>query len=399
MSQLLKETIPDIPIIWGGPQVTIDPKHSADLTCVDLVITHQGEAMLRSVIEEISRGAFKRPATTEMKIMRGRMPDSLDSLAWPARHLVDLSKYGRKSTVMDIWPTDTISSSRGCPFACTFCSSKIVWERRYHKRSPKSVVDEMERLIQDYGSRGFYFREDNFTVDKAHVRGICDEILSRKMKIRWECESRVDTLSKEDLVLMKRAGCSGLWCGVESGSQRTLDAAKKGYKPEQVLKFYSWCRELRIPAGASFMLGFPGETPGDLTATYELARKLPCAWTRFGAYIGFPGSELYERTLKEGLYDARWDDILIARNEYFSASQLHALEAAMNGEAKPAPLTLARKMKIALTRPERVFEAAANKISAWRSNSGRAGFSRAQRGETPENFYDLLKRFTGGSRS
>jgi radical SAM superfamily enzyme YgiQ (UPF0313 family) len=214
VSRLVKKARPNTPIIWGGPQVTINPKSSADLDYVDLIITHQGEIALRSVLEEISRGDFRKPASFEKKIMRGRMPESLDELPLPARHLVDLSKYGRRSTVMDVWPTDTVNSSRGCPFACTFCSSKIVWERRYHKRNPKNVVDEMGLLINDYGSRGFYFREDNFTVDRAHIRGICDEILRRKLKIRWECESRIDTISKEDLALMKGRvvqACGAAW--------------------------------------------------------------------------------------------------------------------------------------------------------------------------------------------
>jgi radical SAM superfamily enzyme YgiQ (UPF0313 family) len=183
---------------------------------------------------------------------------------------------------------------------------------------------------------------------------------------------------------------------VESGSQKTLDAIKKGYKVEQVVKFYSWCQELQIPAGAAFMLGFPGETPRDVADTFEFAQKLPCAWTRFGAYVGFPGSELYEKILQAGLYDARWDDILIARNEYFSASQLYELESAMNRKAKMPQRTLAKKIKIAVTRPERVFEAVAEKINSRRARSRRAKFPHGKPAKPPADFYDLLKRFSDG---
>jgi len=333
VARLFKEDNPDIPVIFGGPHATIFPMKQALLNFVDIVITHQAEISLRDIAEQIRSGSFSPPREPHKKIIKGVPPNSLDDLALPARHLIDMNKYRRASYVLDVTPTDFICSSRGCPFQCAFCSSKFFWERKYFRRSAKLVVDEIEMLIEKYETKGIYFREDNFTVSRKHVISICEEIIKRNIKFKWECESRVDTISKDDLALMKKAGCAGIWCGVESGSQKILDSIMKGYKVEQVRDFFNWCQELEIPVAACFMLGLPGETAQDILETYELAVNLPAKWVQFATYIGFPKSEIYDKILKNSLWEACWEDVFITRNEHFTSSQLYSLEFAMNRDA------------------------------------------------------------------
>ena len=332
VARLFKEESSNVPVIFGGPHATIMPTEQAILDFVDIVITHQGEISLREIAEQIRHGSYFPVGDPKKKIVRGKTPLSLDDLAFPARHLVDINKYNRKSLAMDITPTDYMCSSRGCPFQCAFCSSKIFWERKYYTRKPSSIVDEIETLMGKYGSKGIYFREDNFTIRK-HNLGVCKEMIRRKLDIKWECESRVDTVSKEDLAIMKEAGCAGIWCGVESGSQRILDSIKKGYKIKQVQNFFDWCRDVDISTFACFMLGFPGENKEDILETYELAINLPVKRVQFATYVGFPRSEIYDEILKNSLWEARWEDILITRNEKFTTKQLYTMEAVMNRDA------------------------------------------------------------------
>ena len=333
VARLFKHQCPDIPLVLGGPHATILPMEFAMLDFVDVVITHQGELSLKNIAIQVKNGEFKPTVNPAQKVIRGVPPESLDDLQLPARHLIDLNKYKRLSYVMDITPTDYVCSSRGCPFKCAFCSSKTFWEQRYFKRTPRFVVDEIEKLIEDYGSQGIYFREDNFTVSRKHVQDVCKEIIARNLKIKWECESRVDTLKKEDLELMKEAGCSGIWCGVESGSQKILDAIMKGYNIEQVRRFFNWCKEIDLPVAACFMIGFPHETAQDIISTYELSLSLSAKWVQFATYVGFPKSEVYEEILRSSLWEARWEDVFISRNENFTTSQLYALEFSMNRDA------------------------------------------------------------------
>lgn len=329
-----KNICPQIPVVVGGPHVTLLPEKFIELPYVDYLVKGEGEISLCELAENVKAGANSPGKSPEDKLIIGRHASSLDSLPFPARHLVDLNRYRTKSYVMDIEPIHFVCSSRGCPFGCTFCSSKGVWGRHYYRRDPEKVVDEIEFLMNDYGAKGIYFREDNFTVDKNHVLGICSEIRKRGLEIAWECESRVDSLDKPTLAVMKAAGCAGIWSGVESGSQRILDNVCKGITVDQIYRFFGWCRELGISSGACFMLGFPGETAEDMRATFDLAISLPVKWASFATYFGFPRSELYEEIINKSLYEATWEDIYITRNEYFSSSQLYALEAAMNRDAK-----------------------------------------------------------------
>ncbi len=330
----LKELAPSTVIVYGGPHATIMPQKQADKNHVDLVITHQGEITLTRIAREIRDCGFSPFKKNTEKIYRGEAVTNLDALPFPARHLIDISKYRRRSYVLEIEPVDFLCSSRGCPFNCTFCSSKTVWDRRYYLRSAKSVVDEIEHLISNYGSQGIYFREDNFTVSSEHVLTICAEIKRRGIVIPWECESRVDTIDKKVLEKMREAGCRAIWCGVESGSQRILDKLKKGYSLEQVGSFCESCKDVGIDVGACFMLGFPSETIYDIEKTYNFAISLPVKWVLFATYVGFPGSQLFDEIRERNLWDASWEDILIARNEYFSSSELYELESAMNRDAR-----------------------------------------------------------------
>lgn len=334
IAEAFKRECPQVPVVVGGPHVTLLPEAFIALPFVDYVVKGEGELSLCAIAENVRCGIIPPLDGPRDKLIIGKHAPSLDSLPFPARHLVDLTRYRTKSCVMDVQPTYVVCTSRGCPFGCTFCSSKKVWGRHYYRRSPQNVVDEIELLMKNYGARGIYFREDNFTVDRKHVLEICSEIKKRQLDISWECESRIDTIDRQTLAIMRDAGCAGLWSGVESGSQRILDKVCKGIQVDQVPRFFGWCKELGISAGACFMLGFPGEELDDIRATYELAISLPIKWASFATYFGFPGSELYDEIIERNLYEATWEDIYISRNENFSSAQLYSLEAAMNRDAR-----------------------------------------------------------------
>ena len=370
----IKQLSPETVVVYGGPHATLLPQKQAEKDFVDIVVTHQGEITFRKIAENVVNGKFSVETDPLKKIIEGEKVDDLDKLSFPARHLVDINHYKRKSYVLDIEPVDFLCSSRGCPYDCTFCSSKTFWNRKYFKRSASNVVDEIELLVKKYNSKGIYFREDNFSVDRKHVIDICNEIIKRKLKIKWECESRVDTVDYETLKIMKKAGCEAIWCGIESGSQRILDYICKGYTKDQIIQFCKWCVKLKIDVGSCFIIGFPSEKEEDIIETFEFAKSLPVRWRSFVSYVGFPGSKIYDEIVEKKLWTDSWEDVLVARNEAFSAEELHRLEKAMNRDANKASIFSLRRYfrKVFFRREEIGFYPLIKKI-------------RIEKGQDPEN--------------
>jgi len=335
----LKEERSDIVTILGGSHPTIFPETTASDPHVDYVVQGEGENVLKELLGAVDkrrdtrqiRGLCFRDAQSNVENTgRGDRITALDDLPFSARHLVDMNEYCRRGSFLQIYPTDVISSSRGCPFRCSFCGCLSCWGPRYMTRSPQSVVDEIEMLQRMYGTRGIYFREGTFTGKPSRVVDLCLEILRRKVHVYWECVSRVDALTKETVSLMRRAGCRAIWCGVESGNQQTLDRLNKGTTLAQAQQAYQWMRAAGIRGGASFMIGIPGETRANIMETLRFARRLRVDSASFQAYVALPGSELYAWVLREGMYAHKLGDICLVQTPSLTHAEVAALERIVN---------------------------------------------------------------------
>lgn len=339
-AKLIKAELPSCLIVFGGPQATIDPYGTVDKPGVDCVIRGEGEWVFTQLLEayagnketiaELPGILFKQP---NGKVIESNLPKELHKLSElpsPARHLIDIKRYERVGAGLLMVPVDILATSRGCSFRCAFCSSAEYWNRKYRTRPPEDVVDEMEFMAGEYGTKGFYFREDNFTLNKKHVLGICNEIKRRGLNFIWECESRVDTLNREVMARMIEAGCRFIWCGVESGSQRILDFLCKGITVEQIRNFYSTAHELGFRTGAGFMIGVPGETEEDIQKSVQLAKEIDADYTGFLSYIAFPGSPLYKKVRKEELFSLTWESICFVESEHLSRKRILELEIELN---------------------------------------------------------------------
>lgn len=317
----LKKMSPKIPIIFGGPHATLYYSEIIKQPFIDIVVRGEGEYTLLELVKTLSlnknlknvRGITFKNNNKIIHNPERPFIKNLDELPFPARDLVNLNQYLREKTnYIDTEPVDFISSSRGCPFGCAFCSSKIIWKKNYRCRSAKNVVDEIEFMIENYGTKGLYFREDNFTIIKKRVIDLCNEIKKRKLNIKWQCESRVDLISKDLIEEMKSAGCQGIWFGIESGSQKILDYLKKGTALKQAEKTIKLCEQYGIKVGASFMIGLPNETKEDIKKSFDFAKKLNADTTWFNQFTGIPKSEIYDEIKMNGNYKYEWEKLLIA---------------------------------------------------------------------------------------
>jgi len=255
----------------------------------------------------------------------------LDSLPFPARHLADNDLYrmpdnGRKMGMVLL--------SKGCPRNCIFCLVPIVNNRQVRMRGTDSVVRELAECVSRHGIRDFWFRADNFSVDRGWVLELCAKIKDSGLALRWATNSRVDSLDEEVASAMKSAGCFAVGLGVESGSEETLSRIKKGITRQQARRAVSLCRAAGLKVYLFFILGFPWENAGHIRETVDFARDLKADVVNFSFAVPFPGTELAELSLKSGAlkpyhgYSRGNYGVPIAGTLYLGKDELVAMERA-----------------------------------------------------------------------
>jgi radical SAM superfamily enzyme YgiQ (UPF0313 family) len=269
----------------------------------------------------------------------------IDQIPFPARHLLPMHLYDRTIEFLRVKPIDIMSITRGCPYKCAYCDIEKLWGRTCRNFSPSRVVEEIEHLVNKYGSKGIYFISDNFTIRKRETIEICELIKKEKLDIEWVCDTRVDLVSRDLLRKMKDAGCKTIWFGVESGSPRILERINKGVTLEQTEHAFKLCREEGIQIACSFILGIPGETVKDMEASLKFAKRLDPDWCGFNIYIAYPGSILYEEILRNHLYD-RVDDFLVyVKTEGFNYESLLKIQRQFHKEFNRSPKRILRKIR------------------------------------------------------
>lgn len=293
-----KRSLPESITVMGGPHVSF----CADETLfahpeLDMVALGEGEETLVEIARE---AAGKRKWSTisglvyrqgDGVISTGKRPRYIDvnTLELPARHLLALGRY--RALGMPI----TMTTSRGCPHACIFCVGRKMVGAKVRYRDPVKVVDEMA-ILAGYGFCQINVADDLFTADPRHCLAVCDEILDRKLMVKWTSFARVDTVSRQVLERMKAAGCQAVSFGIESGNPGILKRIRKGITLDQVMEAVDLCNEAGILPHGSFILGLPGETPETLKETLAFGEVLKKKGVSYGFHLlaPFPGTRVRE---------------------------------------------------------------------------------------------------------
>ncbi|MFH1327357.1 MAG: radical SAM protein, partial [Candidatus Bathyarchaeota archaeon] len=208
----------------------------------------------------------------------------------------------------------TIFTSRGCPFNCTYCSSSLLFGKKFRARSPKNIVDEIEQFCNTYKSKDIEILDDLFIMDKKRTVAICQEITDRKLDLRWVCSARVDIITKELTETLKKAGCTMIYFGIESGCQRVLNLMRKGTKVQQAAQAIKWAKEVGVESLGSYVIGIPGETVEDMEQTIKFAKELDTGYTQFAIATPYPGTELYRVAKEQGLLlTENWSDYTVVK--------------------------------------------------------------------------------------
>ena len=216
----------------------------------------------------------------------------LSTLPLPNREGIAIEKY------LDSWKTHhgkssmTISTQRGCPYTCKWCST-AVYGQSYRRRPAKLVVEEMGMLQKNYKPDSIWFVDDVFTVSHKWIKEFHEETQKQNIKIPFECITRAERLNSEILQLLKEAGCYRIWIGAESGSQKIIDAMDRRVEVDVVKKAIQDTNALGMETGTFIMVGYPGETMEDIKITTKYLKDAdPTHFTITKAYP-IKGTSLY----------------------------------------------------------------------------------------------------------
>ena len=313
----LKEELEDTFIVLIGPHPTCF--HKEILTengFIDAIVRGEFDYTIRDLsLTLLKEGELKGVKGVSYRDNKGvhvnedrPLIKDLDALPFPARDMVKSDSY--REAVFTGEKCTTMVSSRGCPYRCVFCLwPRIMYGRRFRARSAENVVDEVEHVVEKYRVDEIYFDDDCLTLDKKRLMKICEEIRERGIDVKWMCQSRVDNVDEELLSEMKRAGCHYVKYGVESGSQKMLDAMKKGMMLEDARRAFKLTRKVGIKTQAFFLLGLPWDTHKTIRKTIEFAKELKPDSAQFAVVVPHPGTELYDICTEKGWlkYDS-WED-------------------------------------------------------------------------------------------
>jgi len=299
----VKKINPEIKIVMGNIHPTVLPEETLKDPNVDLVVRGEGEFTFLEYLQAVANG--------------GKI-DKIDGISYRLngsyQHTIN-RKYERDLDVFppvnwklltdfnDSYTIEWILTSRGCPYKCVFCSARSVSGFRYRFNSPQRVIHEVENIVENYGAKFFSFADDNFVVRKERTRQICQLLIERgyNKETRWLCQTRADAVDEPLLELMREAGCEYISFGIETGTQRLLDLIRKSVKIETIEKAVNMAHRAGIKTRGSFMLGLPTETREDSLATIDFALRLPLDIAKFNLAVPYPGTELLNMAIAEGL--------------------------------------------------------------------------------------------------
>lgn len=319
------KTMTGASIVFGGPHPTIIPEDVLKNEFIDFVIIGEGEETFLKICQNFYNKEFngidglcykdigKNGEDRKIIIQpKNTFIKDLDSIPFPARHLLQLDKY----SLIDDYGSKmaTIMSSRGCPYGCTYCY-KGIFGRTYRQRSPENIVEEIKYCINRFGYRSFYFIDDLFTLNVENVEGLTSAIKKEGLNIRWQCLARVNNAKLSVFKHMKESGCYKVHFGIESGDQNILNKVKKGITLDQTRNAIRICKEAGIRTKGYFMIGMPGDTIETMQNTLNFAIELEMDDIMFSVTTPFPGTELWNtidkskiRSLSDAFYYHEYDD-------------------------------------------------------------------------------------------
>ena len=294
-----------IPVIWGGAAASVIPELILQENVADYVIIGEGEYTFREIIEIYEKGrsaetvlgiAYRRAGT----YCRNEDRPFIDLSLLPQLdfELIDVEKYlipyenSKKFTYL--------YSSKGCPCRCAFCNNACFHKSTHRKKPNEIVIKEIKYLIDNYGLDGVSFSDELWVTKRSDMLDFCRRVKENDLHFYWYIMTRIGVFDKEDFELMYECGCRGVLFGIETGSESMLKKIHKSINCEQIVPYFESIKEVPINYSASFIVGFPSETPQEVKETVQLILSLDCVMIQVYHFTPFPGTESYLELVAQG---------------------------------------------------------------------------------------------------
>ena len=310
--KITEKVCPNCITVLGGPHIPLFPCETVEFAEVDYAINGDGEYAFKKLLDVLEKKLPKDMLEDELKKIEGivfqtsggkfysngyaRVKD-IDSLPFPDRSFLKKELYfcilGKKRLMT------TIMSSRGCPFQCTFCNTP---DKLYRYRSPQNVVDEME-YVTKMGIEEVFFFDDLFNITAERAIAVCDEILKRKINVKWAFRGRVTGITEEFLKMAKKAGCERIQYGIEKATDASLKKVKKSSTVRDIINAVNLTKKYGMMCVGNFLLFTPGEGEQEAEEIIKFSLKLKLDHAEFSVFIPYPGTQIYEEGLKTGFFN------------------------------------------------------------------------------------------------
>jgi len=308
VSEAIKRNHPDAHVVVGGPHATpLGAELLRHYPHVDTVCVGESDLTFLELVDRLSRGESTRAiAGTVYRDEAGKVIEAPER-----KNVADLDEL---ASPHDYFDTHIMMTSRGCPWSCTFCGAETSWGRGFRANSIDYVVSAMEKVTSRLPVKMIQIKDDTFTTHKKRVVELCQRLRERAggtSRFFWSCDTRVDLLSAELLREMRLAGCQRLSLGVESGSQRILDAIEKKITPREILESTALAKSYGIKVRYYMMLGNRGETRETFAETLRFLEQAKPHEYVFSCLSIYPGTKDFHAAEKAG-----W----LKREEFFSGT-------------------------------------------------------------------------------
>ncbi len=292
LAKLLKSRYPNIPIIAGGAHVGIAYEDLDEISWLNYFLIGEGEKILpvfcKLLMNRESIPRCLNQLEPDPQQQRVSLVEDLDNLPLPDYRLFP-------TTIIDaVRRSYPLVTSRGCIYACTYCSVPMLGCRRWRKRSPENIINELLNARLVYDISGFEIIDDIFNLDIDRAKVFCRMLITSKLSIQWNCNNgiRADQIDNELAELMARAGCQSVMVGVESGDPAVFAGIQKGESLDDIERGISLLQCAKIKVGGYFIVGLPGDSFVAEERSIFFARRLGIN-AHFNLLIPYPGTQIW----------------------------------------------------------------------------------------------------------
>jgi radical SAM superfamily enzyme YgiQ (UPF0313 family) len=332
-----------VPVIMHGSDATDHPELFLSRG-IDCVLRGEAEGTLVEVCSALKRGiqtgnvaglvCLDSAGKTSFGDRTLSKNPAWVSLPQPPKDLTDFNAYRQAWSTAHGYFSVNMTASRGCPFHCNWCA-KPISGNKFHLRSATAVAEEMRQLKADVGAQHIWFSDDVFALDRHWIQEFAVEVTARHASLPFKIQSRADLMTDQTVAALKSAGCVEVWMGVESGSQKILDAMDKGLQISTIEDARRRLREANIRACYFLQFGYPGEQWEELQETIALARRTRPDDIGISFSYPLPGTAFYERVQTQLGLKRNWadsDDLCILFEAEYTTDFYRKVRQALRAE-------------------------------------------------------------------